>query len=1049
MNFKEFTNEHMAEYCEETGVPFPSDLRQVRPTLDAGYKSFFKYNKRQPEYCPDKWATSLEWAKRHFWPAMRYSSVLSESDVINELELGSSCGFPWSRKYFSKRSFLSSPDVRAVSDYWDGMLTGSSLPLWSCAQKRELREIEKVKLQKHRTFTASPVEFTVASNRLCLDMNNKLYDSGLLTWSFVGNSKFYRGWHNLYSKLSDGGRKENNAYELDESEYDSSIFANALWDMVDFRFSMFQNSDQTAENLQRLEHIYDHIINSYVVMEDGHIFRKFTGNPSGSVNTIVDNTVVLFRLFVYAWLQFCDDYDIETDYNHLLDNVTAALNGDDNTYTVTDAFVAFSPPFISKVWTSIGVTTRTPCDFPRHLSQVSFLSSTFTWDMKLQLWLPQLSYSKLMNSLAMGSEYDDVRWHLLRAYALRIEGYTNKAFFSFVEGFIEFLHKRYADQLVGNFFIASSETLVPMSTIESMRLTISQLDNLYSGFEGSFKESALLKSNKLISILNRSDLILQSKRILISEMTKGKNKHHKKAIKQAIRTEIKAAERKHKKPAKKKSRHGGVIREVANAVGGFTGMPTVARKVGNFISKVTGHGDYTVQQNSFCTSPNMVPSFSNGGDDITITHTEYITDVDSSVAFQHHSWDINPMNRSLFPWLSGIALNYEMYKFEGLLFQFKSTSADALNSTNTALGTVILTTQYDLAKPPFANKTECENYEFCTSTKPSDSALHPVECKPSSEPFKWRYVEDPSVVPGTQTSIDANLLNYGRFQLSTVGMQAVSNIGELWVTYKVRFTKPRLPSFGSSQNQQVYSSKGNTLTLYSGHYAKLFEQTNSNDDPHGPPKGLPWYPNYYVSSNPDGAPVPIESVNGSQPFFDLSKCTPGSCWQFSLIVYSDIVTSIQMSDYGKLISDDGCHGCAIIPYFNNGTEYYKWQSIAGTTSLWTSVVVQVGDGTAFSNTGSFAMLNSVLGTAQSVSNANATMYVQQVPYKENWFSPTSFTETDLTRSRVLTLLTHRADPIECKQEEPSRESSDCEVVSDLRQSLHIDAPTLSKLLNRK
>lgn len=1043
MKYKEVINEHMFEYCHLNNIPFPVSLQQVQPTLHAGYTSFFKYNKQQPEYDASLWDATLEWAKRHFSVAMRGSSVLSQDDVIQELDFSSSCGFPWSRKYFTKRDFLDSPDAVAIQDYWDTMLEAIP-PIWTCAQKRELREVAKVEAKKHRTFTASPIEFTIATNRLCLDMNNKLYSNGLLTWSFVGNSKFYRGWNSLYHYLSNEGVNENNAYELDESEYDSSIFCNALWDMVDLRFSMLKRCEQTPDNYKRFEKLYEAIINSYVVLEDGHIVRKFTGNPSGSANTIVDNTIILYRLFVYAWFKFCDTHDINTDYSHFHSNVRAALNGDDNTYTTTPEFVSFNPAFIQSIWATIGVTAKSPSLEPRHLSSVSFLSNEFTWDSRYDLWLPKLSYDKLMCSLALGSQYEDVRWHLLRAYALRIEGYTNKAFFSFVEDFIEYLHTVHKHELVGSFFLSSSKISISMETIESMRLTEKQLDYLYLGFEskGLIKEPALLKLPHNIQYTLRNDLQFQS-----LNMTKGKNKHHKKAIKQAIRAEIKHAEKKARRPAKKKTHQGGIIRELSSAVGSFTGMPTVARKVGNFISKVTGQGDYTVQQNSFCSSPNMVPSFSNGGDDITITHTEYVTDVNSSLNFAYRSWDINPMDRSLFPWLSGIAMNYEMYKFDGLLFQFKSTSADALNSTNTALGTVIMTTQYDLSKAPFSNKMECENYEFCVSTKPSESALHPVECKPSSEPFKWRYVEDPAVVPGTQTGIDANLLNYGRFQLSTVGMQAISNIGELWVTYKVRFTKPRIPGFGSNQNQQVYSSKGNTLLLSTGNYQKLFVQSNPNDDPHGPPSGLPWYPNYYVSSNPDGAPKPIESVGGSQPFFDLSSCAPGSCWQFSLIVYSDIVTNIQMSDYGKLISESGCHGCSIVPYFNNGIQYYKWQSVAGINSLWTSVVIQVGDG---STSGSFALLNSVLGTSvTSSNNANANMYVQQVPYRDNWFSPTSISETDLVRSKVLALLTSDENKSESKEQELSRESSDCEVVPELQQSLHIDASTLSKLLTRK
>lgn len=54
--------------------------------------------------------------------------------------------------------------------------------------------------------------------------------------------------------------------------------------------------------------------------------------------------------------------------------------------------------------------------------------------------------------------------------------------------------------------------------------------------------------------------------------------------------------------------------------------------------------------------------------------------------FNYSTWQLNPGQKSLFPWLAGIASNFESYKFHGLVFEYKSMSADALNSTNTALG---------------------------------------------------------------------------------------------------------------------------------------------------------------------------------------------------------------------------------------------------------------------------------------------------------------------------------------------------------------------------
>lgn len=58
---------------------------------------------------------------------------------------------------------------------------------------------------------------------------------------------------------------------------------------------------------------------------------------------------------------------------------------------------------------------------------------------------------------------------------------------------------------------------------------------------------------------------------------------------------------------------------------------------------------------------------------------------------------------------------------EGMYLEYRTMSADALNSTNTALGQVIMSAQYNAGNPDFTNKQEMENYEGGVSVKPSQS----------------------------------------------------------------------------------------------------------------------------------------------------------------------------------------------------------------------------------------------------------------------------------------------------------------------------------------
>jgi hypothetical protein len=178
----------------------------------------------------------------------------------------------------------------------------------------------------------------------------------------------------------------------------------------------------------------------------------------------------------------------------------------------------------------------------------------------------------------------------------------------------------------------------------------------------------------------------------------------------------------------------------------------------------------------------------------TIRFQEYLGDVRTSNlpdTFNRNDYIINAANLKTFPFLSQLAANYEQYELQGLLFQFKSTSADALSSVNTALGTVMMGTQYDINDQPFASKSEMLNYEYASSGKPSENITHMIECDPHQTSVNLLYtLHNATQIP---QGADPRLYNLGRFSIATTGFQGTRvNIGELHVTYQVRLLKPKL-----------------------------------------------------------------------------------------------------------------------------------------------------------------------------------------------------------------------------------------------------------------
>lgn len=223
-----------------------------------------------------------------------------------------------------------------------------------------------------------------------------------------------------------------------------------------------------------------------------------------------------------------------------------------------------------------------------------------------------------------------------------------------------------------------------------------------------------------------------------------------------------------------------------------------------------------------------------------VSHREFIQDIVATQAFVNQvptgsttpGFILNPGNQLTFPWLAQIAENFEEWKPRGILFEFKTTSSDAVVSTNAnaALGTVIMATEYNAYNGTFANKQQMENYEFAVACKPSCSFTHQVECSTAENPEHIFYVRTGAVPTGA----DQRLYDLGTFQIATVGMQSNGNsIGELWVTYEIEFKKPRIAvgSIDNTSGVMDYFEESATITAanpFGTGTSVIFPQTASN-----------------------------------------------------------------------------------------------------------------------------------------------------------------------------------------------------------------------------
>lgn len=231
-------------------------------------------------------------------------------------------------------------------------------------------------------------------------------------------------------------------------------------------------------------------------------------------------------------------------------------------------------------------------------------------------------------------------------------------------------------------------------------------------------------------------------------------------------------------------RFPGLFNSIGSGLGSIFGPmgSMVGAKAGDFLASITGFGDYKVESNTLVTG-NQVPTFRSGGMGVEIVHKEFIGNVDGSVLFASKSYAINPGLEETFPWLSSVARCFQTYRFLGLIFEYRPSSGN-IAATSPALGIVAMATAYDPLAPAFNSKVQIESYEYSSATVPSNSVIHPVECKARSN------VLDNMLIRSNAAPGDLRFYDMGTFQIGTEGMQSAYTLGELWVSYHVLLTKP-------------------------------------------------------------------------------------------------------------------------------------------------------------------------------------------------------------------------------------------------------------------
>lgn len=214
----------------------------------------------------------------------------------------------------------------------------------------------------------------------------------------------------------------------------------------------------------------------------------------------------------------------------------------------------------------------------------------------------------------------------------------------------------------------------------------------------------------------------------------------------------------------------------------------------------TGLGDYKVSYNSLVTgSSGSGFNAVNVGRALIVSNKEYLGDVGVHPTvvgqFNLTNYTINPGNMTTFPWLNVLALQYDQYKPMGIVFEFRTTTTDS--TTNSAIGSIIMSTEYDVMDSNYGSKQDMLNSSFSNESKMSEDCVHGLECDPNELSRKIFFVKKAGT---SSANLDIRDYDMARFSLATQGgsLAAGTIIGSLYVHYEFAFYKEQL--FGGIKN---------------------------------------------------------------------------------------------------------------------------------------------------------------------------------------------------------------------------------------------------------
>lgn len=433
------------------------------------HSSLQKYDRYPPEV--DQFCMDNAWKAAEYLISDQLRGVNLRKFSLDEakeiLDGKKACGWPYCAKYATKAQAWADPNFMNDFKIFDDRLHSDRgiSNLDTIFLKHELRPIEKCGAGKARTVFCQDVVSAVWGT-----MYNKHFDMTIIdnfSEAIYNNAAIVVGmspYNNTFQLLADKFTGYT-CFEMDGSAWDTTMYDDVHQNIANIRINAYAYDELDAKALRNY---YKQVNHTSVVLPDGSIKYRRSGNPSGQSSTTIDNSIWTLVVNIYLLIKYFKKRKIVVTQQWLDMYIKWIVFGDDIIWGIKNGLVSelkldcqsMIDEMLIIANDELGIRfTSSP---PSPIVGLKWLNKG--WGIKNGQWVPTVDIVKMLNSLYVQSKNRSARDVLERALTMRMDSYGTPQMYAYLNQFIDWMVEKYG-----------------IFDLKPMWLTEFELQSLYNG----------------------------------------------------------------------------------------------------------------------------------------------------------------------------------------------------------------------------------------------------------------------------------------------------------------------------------------------------------------------------------------------------------------------------------------------------------------------------------------------------------------------------------------------------------------------------------------